>query len=166
MRNEMKGVVENSQNTYIALTLYPRRGSRDISVFLRDTHVLPKYVSYEKHCRHAVLLQSISGISAINPLVAFYDIHGGKREVLCFYFVPDTTRVTRFSEYLKKIVTMIADTPCSPFWRCCWSDASKPRPGRSPPPRTRSAPTCRPSCSTSAGTVGPSSSTILRSMAS
>jgi hypothetical protein len=35
----------------------------------------------------AVLLQSISGISAINPLVAFYDIHGGKREVLFFYFL-------------------------------------------------------------------------------
>jgi hypothetical protein len=40
----------------------------------------------------AVLLQSISGVSAINPLVAFYDIHGRKREVLFFYFVPDTTR--------------------------------------------------------------------------
>jgi hypothetical protein len=40
----------------------------------------------------AVLLQSISGVSAINPLVAFYDIHGGKREVLFFHFVPDTTR--------------------------------------------------------------------------
>jgi ABC-type transport system involved in Fe-S cluster assembly fused permease/ATPase subunit len=25
----------------------------------------------------AVLVQSISGVSAINPLVAFYDIHGG-----------------------------------------------------------------------------------------
>jgi hypothetical protein len=25
----------------------------------------------------AVILQSISGVSAINPLVAFYDIHGG-----------------------------------------------------------------------------------------
>jgi hypothetical protein len=33
----------------------------------------------------AVLLQFISGVSAINPLVAFYDIHGGKREVLFFY---------------------------------------------------------------------------------
>jgi hypothetical protein len=42
----------------------------------------------------AVLLQSISGVSAINPLVAFYDIHGGKREALFFYFVPDTTRDT------------------------------------------------------------------------
>jgi hypothetical protein len=40
----------------------------------------------------AVLLQSISDVSAINPLVAFYDIYGGKTEVLFFYFVPDTTR--------------------------------------------------------------------------
>jgi hypothetical protein len=30
----------------------------------------------------AVLLHSISDVSAINPLVAFYDIHGGKREVI------------------------------------------------------------------------------------
>jgi hypothetical protein len=34
----------------------------------------------------AVLLQSISGVNAINPLVTFYDIHGGKREMLFFYF--------------------------------------------------------------------------------
>jgi hypothetical protein len=40
----------------------------------------------------AVLLQSISGVSAINPLVTFNDNHGGKREVLFFYFVPDTTK--------------------------------------------------------------------------
>jgi hypothetical protein len=41
----------------------------------------------------AVLLQSsLSGVSAINHLVAFYDIHGGKKKVLFFYFVPDTTR--------------------------------------------------------------------------
>jgi hypothetical protein len=39
----------------------------------------------------AVWSQSISDVSAINPLVAFYDIHGRKREVLFFYFVPDTT---------------------------------------------------------------------------
>jgi hypothetical protein len=42
----------------------------------------------------AVLLQYISSVSAINPLVAFYDIHGGKRAVLLFYFVPETTRDT------------------------------------------------------------------------
>jgi hypothetical protein len=40
----------------------------------------------------AVLLQTITGVSVINPLDAFYDIHGGKREVLYFYFVPDITR--------------------------------------------------------------------------
>jgi hypothetical protein len=41
----------------------------------------------------AVWSQSISGVSAnINPLVAFYDIHGRKGEVIFFYFVPDTTR--------------------------------------------------------------------------
>jgi hypothetical protein len=40
----------------------------------------------------AVLLQSISSLSAINLLVAFYDIYGGKREVLIFYYVPNTTR--------------------------------------------------------------------------
>jgi hypothetical protein len=40
----------------------------------------------------AISLQSISDDSAIYPLVAFYDIHGRKRDVLFFYFVPDTTR--------------------------------------------------------------------------
>jgi hypothetical protein len=47
----------------------------------------------------AVLLQSISGGSAINPLVAFNDIHGGKREVLFFYFAPDTTRGILIMKY-------------------------------------------------------------------
>jgi hypothetical protein len=37
-------------------------------------------------------LQSMSGVSAINPLVAFYDIHGGKREVLFFYCPGHHTR--------------------------------------------------------------------------
>jgi hypothetical protein len=40
----------------------------------------------------AVLLQSISGESALNPLVAFYEIHGRNTELLLFYLVPDTTR--------------------------------------------------------------------------
>jgi hypothetical protein len=60
----------------------------------------------------AVLLQSISGVSAINPLVAFYDIHGGKREVLFFYFVPDTTRdnkiITFKNLHIKKAVSYYA----------------------------------------------------------
>jgi hypothetical protein len=52
----------------------------------------------------AVLLQSISGVSAFNPLAASYDIHGGKREVLFFYFVPDTTQDINISYYI-----------CNPF---------------------------------------------------
>jgi hypothetical protein len=40
----------------------------------------------------AVLFKYISGVSAINPLVAYYDIYRGKGEVLFFYFVPDITR--------------------------------------------------------------------------
>jgi hypothetical protein len=52
----------------------------------------------------AVLLQTISGVSAINPLVAFNDIHGGKREVLFFYFVPDTTRDCQFVNSIHFII--------------------------------------------------------------
>jgi hypothetical protein len=49
----------------------------------------------------AVLFQSISGVSTINPLVAFYEIHGVKRQVLFFYFVPDTTRdIHRYKQSL------------------------------------------------------------------
>jgi hypothetical protein len=36
--------------------------------------------------------QSTSGVNAMNLLVAFYNIHGRKREVLFFCFVPDTTQ--------------------------------------------------------------------------
>jgi hypothetical protein len=49
----------------------------------------------------AVLLQFISGVRAIKPLVAFYNIHGGKREVLFIYYVPDTTRY--YSDTRQKI---------------------------------------------------------------
>jgi hypothetical protein len=36
----------------------------------------------------AVLSQSISGVNAINSLVAFYDVHGRKRKVLCAIIFP------------------------------------------------------------------------------
>jgi hypothetical protein len=39
----------------------------------------------------AILLQTIFYDIRLS-LVAFYDIHGGKREMLFFYFVPDPTR--------------------------------------------------------------------------
>jgi hypothetical protein len=86
-------------HAYIPLRPYPRRGSRGIS----DIPLRPTFYQNKLAMRNtadvtggkpiAVFLQSISGgVSFINPLVAFYDIHGGKREVLFFYFVPDTTR--------------------------------------------------------------------------
>jgi hypothetical protein len=40
----------------------------------------------------AVWSQSISGVSAVNPLVAFYDIHGRKEEVLFLCYFLETTR--------------------------------------------------------------------------
>jgi hypothetical protein len=65
-------------------------------IFLRDAHVLPKAMSITGDVIGvkpiAIWSQSISGVNAINPLVAFYDIHGRKREVLFYYFVTDTTR--------------------------------------------------------------------------
>jgi hypothetical protein len=50
----------------------------------------------------AVLLQSISGVSAINPLVAYYDIHGKKERVAILLFCPGHhTRLSRsFSKYI------------------------------------------------------------------
>jgi hypothetical protein len=41
------------------------------------------------------LLQSISGVSAINSLVAFYDIHGGKRGAILLFCPGHHTRHTR-----------------------------------------------------------------------
>jgi hypothetical protein len=86
-------------HTYIPLTLYPRRGSRGISN-IPPRHPRFTIISLLRNTADvtggkpiAVLLQFISDVSAINPLVAFYDIHGGKIEVLFFYFVPDTTRI-------------------------------------------------------------------------
>jgi hypothetical protein len=46
-------------------------------------------LSYEEYCRRDV---SISGESAVNPLVAIYDIHGRKGKVLFFCSVLDTTQ--------------------------------------------------------------------------
>jgi hypothetical protein len=64
----------------------------------------------------AVLLQSISGVSAINPLVAFYDIHGGKREVLFFYFVLDTTRKGN----PLSVMSYVSDSPVASRGHLVW----------------------------------------------
>jgi hypothetical protein len=62
-------------------------------IFLRD--VLPKLLAMWNTADVtdgkpiAVLLQSLSGVSAINPLVAFYDIHGGRER--CYSFILSRT---------------------------------------------------------------------------
>jgi hypothetical protein len=53
----------------------------------------------------AVLLQSMSGVSAINPLVAFCDIHGGKREVL-FFILSRTPHETIWSSMALRSVRL------------------------------------------------------------
>jgi hypothetical protein len=49
----------------------------------------------------------ISGASAINPLVAFYDIHGRKRKELFFYSVQHTTPDDTFYNYVSTIIVTI-----------------------------------------------------------
>jgi hypothetical protein len=51
----------------------------------------------------AILLQSVSDISdvsAVNPLIDFYDIHGRKGEVVFYCSVPDTTQIRKKIVYL------------------------------------------------------------------
>jgi hypothetical protein len=65
---------------YIPLTLYSLWESRDISDHLRYSFDTPKF--YQHYI--AFWSKSILGVSAINPLVGFYDIHGRQWEVLFF----------------------------------------------------------------------------------
>jgi hypothetical protein len=67
-------------NTYIS-TYHSRFIPKGVAVV---SDIPPRQPSFTK------ITQVI--VTAINPVVAFYDIHGGKREVLFFYFVPDTIR--------------------------------------------------------------------------
>jgi hypothetical protein len=69
---------------YIPLTLYPRKGSRGISdipkpTFYQNYLAMRNTADVPDRKPIAVLLQSILGVSAINPLVALYDIHGRKK---------------------------------------------------------------------------------------
>jgi hypothetical protein len=65
----------------------------------------------------AVLLQSISGVSVINPSVAFYDSHGGKREVQLFYFFPETTRENMCASDHTNNTVVSSIRQKSPGWR-------------------------------------------------
>jgi hypothetical protein len=60
----------------------------------------------------AIWLQSISGVSAINLLVAFYDIHGEKREVYYFFILSRTPHETNIIiiNITKEILGLMAST--------------------------------------------------------
>jgi hypothetical protein len=58
-------------------------------IFLRDTRVL-HFDTDGKPI--AVRSLFISGVNAYNSLIAFYDLHARKGEMLFFCFAPDTTR--------------------------------------------------------------------------
>jgi hypothetical protein len=68
------------------------RYSSEMPTFYHDYSAMSNTADVTGGKPIAACSQSISSGSAINPLVSFYDIHGRKREVLYFYFVPDTTR--------------------------------------------------------------------------
>jgi fermentation-respiration switch protein FrsA (DUF1100 family) len=82
-------------HTYMPLTLYPRRHLRyssETPTSYQNYLAIRNTADVTDGKPIAVWSLSMSGVSAFNLLVAFYDIHGRKREVLFFYFVTDTTR--------------------------------------------------------------------------
>jgi hypothetical protein len=69
---------------YIPLTPHPRKGSRGIPEFPPRCPRFTKIIAMRNTAdvtggKHAAWSQSISGTNGINPLIAFYDIHGRKR---------------------------------------------------------------------------------------
>jgi hypothetical protein len=88
-------------HTYLHAThaLYPKGQQKHFTYSLNTFHQNYLAISNTADMTDgkpiAVWSQSISGVNAINPLVAFYDFHGRKRQVLFFYFVLDTTRDSR-----------------------------------------------------------------------
>jgi hypothetical protein len=85
-------------NIYTYSSRFMPEGVAEASqIFIRDAHVLPKIIwLWVIPQTWQVIWDWSQSISVLMPLVAFYDIHGGKRDVLFFYFVPDTTRVMIF----------------------------------------------------------------------
>jgi hypothetical protein len=81
-----------------------KRVSERSQIFLRDTLFYQNNLARRNTADVTggkpiiVISQSISGVSADNLLVAFYDIHGRKREVLFFCSVPNTTQDSKVSE--------------------------------------------------------------------
>jgi hypothetical protein len=63
----------------------------------------------------ALSSQTSLGVSAINSLVAFHDIHRREREVLFFCFVPDTTQ-DKIKNAKSKFFLLQSLAPTNPHW--------------------------------------------------
>jgi hypothetical protein len=70
---------------------YQRYLSFTETIFYQNDIVMRNTADVVSGSPIAIRSQSISGGNVVNPLVAFYDIHGRKREVLFYSSVPDTT---------------------------------------------------------------------------
>jgi hypothetical protein len=92
-------------NTYIPLTLYPRRGSRDVSdiIFSETPTFYQNYLAMKNTAELtgkpiAVCSQSISGVNDVGPLVAFYDIPEKRRGAILFFCSKHHTGPIQFSK--------------------------------------------------------------------
>jgi hypothetical protein len=64
----------------------------------------------------AVLVQPISGVSAINPLVAFYDIHGEKR---CYSFI--LSRTPHEASFIILVIISLLMSPLLGYRPSLWN---------------------------------------------
>jgi hypothetical protein len=117
LRHQSRGLFTDGKlyiHTYVCTYLHTahalsRRGSKDlrysseISTLYQNSLVMRNTADVTGGKPIAVWSQSISGVSAINPWAAFYDMHGRKGEVLFIYAVPDNTQeLVCFLIYLDK----------------------------------------------------------------
>jgi hypothetical protein len=105
-------------HTYIPLILYPRRRTAailDISLRRsRFTKINWLWIILQTWQVVSPSPIAESDVNAINPLVAFYDIHGRKREVVFFYFVSDTTR--DYQQQKKMTEKLLSRIKCYTFY--------------------------------------------------
>jgi hypothetical protein len=105
-----------AKHTFIPLNAFSRRHFRyssEATIFYQHVKAMRNTADVTDSKPIAVWSQYISGVSAVNPFVAFYDVHKWKGEVLFFCSVLDTTRTKRyynlFSVYKKRNVCLPHD---------------------------------------------------------
>jgi hypothetical protein len=64
-----------------------------------------------------IVVRSISGVSVVNPLVAFYNIHGRKGEMLFFFLsrIPHETYFIRLCELVFVTILSLCDADIIPL---------------------------------------------------